>query len=167
MTDFAAARAVLAKDPDNRDAQRALAVRLYKLGDVKLKAGDVSGALHVVSREPRYRARNSTVLARSALRWVSTEKLGDAKLAIGDTAGAVAAFERGLALAKTRAGEEPNNPEAARDLSISLTKVAALARTRQDYKGALEITTRRSASGAISPPSMKATSSRGAISRSR
>ena len=40
-----AAQAVVAKQPDNRDAQRALAVSLYKLGDVKLKAGDAAGAL--------------------------------------------------------------------------------------------------------------------------
>ena len=133
---LAAARAVLANDPGNRDAQRALAVGLYKLGDVKLKAGDVSAAL-TSYQESLDTAEKLDGPGAQRARWVSTEKLGDAKLAIGDTAGAVAAFERGLALAKTRAGEEPNNPEAARDLSISLTKLAALARTRQDYKGAL------------------------------
>lgn len=134
---LAAARAVVTKQPDNQGAQRALAVGLYKLGDVKLKAGDAGAAL--ASYQASFdAAQKLSGLGARRVQWVSTEKLGDAKLASDDVPGAVAAFEQGLALAKARASEEPDNPEAARDLSISLAKVAALARAQQNYTDALK-----------------------------
>lgn len=134
---LAAARAVAAKQPDNQDAQRALAVSLYKLGDVQLKAGDAAAALQSYQHSLDTAGKLAGSGAQRVL-WVSTEKLGDAKLAESDLPGALAAFEAGLSLAKTRATDEPANPEAARDLSISLAKVGALQRAQQNYAGALK-----------------------------
>jgi tetratricopeptide (TPR) repeat protein len=70
--------------------------------------------------------------------WVSTEKLGDAKFAQKDLPGALAAFEDALSIAKERAAEEPDNPEAQRDLSLSLSSVAALERAQRNYSEALK-----------------------------
>lgn len=136
-----AAQAAVAKEPGNDDAQRALAVGLYKLGDVKLKAGDPAGALQSYEQSfdvaRRLAEREQTSAARRLL-WVSTGKTGDAKLAGKDAAGAFAAFEQALALARSRAGAEPDNPEAKRDLSISLTKLGAVQRVQQHYVEALK-----------------------------
>ena len=60
--------------------------------------------------------------ASQRLLWVTLQKVGDAKLAGKDLTGALAASEEGLSLAKARAADEPTNPEAARDLSISLPR---------------------------------------------
>ena len=62
-----AAKAVVAKEPDNGDAQRALAVSLYKLGDVKLKAGDAAGALqdYQQSHDTRGRSPRANVKLRA------------------------------------------------------------------------------------------------------
>ena len=133
---LAAARAVVAKQPDNQDASGALSVSLYKLGDVQLKAGDPAAALQSYQQSLDTARKLDGPGARRVL-WVSTEKLGDAKLAENDLPGALAAFETGLSLAKTRATDEPANPEAARDLSISLAKVGALQRVQQNYAEAL------------------------------
>ena len=135
-----AAKAVVAKEPDNEDAQRALAVSLYKLGDVKLKAGDAPGALQSYQQShdaARTLAERGGKGASQRLLWVTLQKVGDAKLA-NDLAGALAAFEEGLSLAKARAADEPTNPEAARDLSLSLSRVAALQRAQQNYADALK-----------------------------
>ena len=135
-----AAKAVVAKEPDNEGAQRALAVSLYKLGDVKLKAGDASGALQSYQQSQdaaRTLAERGGKGASQRLLWVTLQKVGDAKLA-NDRAGALAAFEEGLSLAKARAADEPTNPEAARDLSLSLSRVAALQRAQQNYADALK-----------------------------
>jgi tetratricopeptide (TPR) repeat protein len=134
---LAAARTVATKEPDNQDAQRALAVSLYKLGDVQLKAGDAAGALQTYQQSLDTARKLAGSGARRVL-WVSTEKLGDAKLAQKDLPGALAAFGEGLSLAKARAAEEAANPEAARDLSISLAKVASLQRAQQQYNEALK-----------------------------
>ena len=138
---LAAAKAVVAKAPANQDAQRALAVSLYKLGDVQLKAGDASAALQSY-QQSRATAQKLGDTQQSAaarrLLWVSTGKLGDAKLAQKDIAGALAAFEEALSLARARETGEPSNPESSRDLSISLAKVASLHRAQQQYPEALK-----------------------------
>ena len=138
---LAAAQAVAAKDPENADAQRALAVSLYKLGDVRLKAKDAAGALKLYQESldtaGKLAEREQSYAARRLL-WVSTEKLGDAKLAGKDLPGAIAAFEDGLSLSRTRAAEQPENSEASRDLSISLAKVGAVQRAQGELPGALK-----------------------------
>jgi len=138
---LAAAQTVAAKEPDNQDAQRALVVSLYKLGDVKLKAGDASVALQSYQQShntARTLAEHDRGGASQRLLWVTLQKVGDAKLAEKDVMGALAASEEGLSLAKARAVAEPMNPEAARDLSISLAKVASLQRAQQKYAEALK-----------------------------
>lgn len=139
---LAATRAVVAKNPESADATRALAVSLYKLGDVRLKAGDPAGALQS-NQESLDTARRFAEFERSSaaqrLLWTSTEKVGDAKFAMKDLAGALAAFEDSLSLARARSAKEPANPEASRDLSISLAKVASVHRAQQHYTEALQI----------------------------
>ena len=138
---LAAAQAVTDKDLENADGQRALAVSLYKLGDVKLKAGDTADALqsfhesHDIARRLAGREGNGPT---QRLLWVTLQKVGDAKLTMKDLPGARVAFEDGLTLAKARATDEPSNPEAGRDLSISLAKVAALQRAQEHYGEALK-----------------------------
>jgi tetratricopeptide (TPR) repeat protein len=130
---LAAARMVAAKDPENVDGQRALAVSLYKVGDVKLKAGDTAGALqsyqesHDTAR--RLAAREGSGAAQRLL-WVTLQKIGDVKFTLKDLPGALAAYEAGLSLTRARATKEPSNPEANRDLSISLTKIGAVQRSQ-------------------------------------
>ncbi len=137
---LAAARAVAVKDPENIDAQRALAVGLYKVGDVKLKEGDTGGALqsYQESRDTARRLadREGNGIAQRLL-WVALQKVGDAKLTMKDLPGALAAYEEGLSLARTRATKEPSNPEANRDLSISLAHVGAVQRAQRRYTQAL------------------------------
>ena len=98
---------------------------------------------------------------------MTLQKVGDAKLAGKDLTGALAASEEGLSLAKARAAEEPTNPEAARDLSISLAKVASLQRAQQNYAEALKTYDQALGIRRDLATRMKATSSPGATSRWR
>ena len=138
---LAAARTVADKDPGNLDAGKALVVSLYKLGDVRLKAGDTAGALQSYQESLDTAAKLAAQEQSPAVRrllWVSTQKLGDAKLAEKDFNGALTAFQDGLSLAQTRAGAEPDNPEARRDLSVSLAKVGVLQKAQGQFPEALK-----------------------------
>jgi eukaryotic-like serine/threonine-protein kinase len=138
---LAAARTVADKDPGNLDAGKVLVVSLYKLGDVRLKAGDTAGALQFYQESfdtaAKLAAQEQSPAVRRLL-WVSTQKLGDAKLAAKDFNGALTAFQDGLSLAQTRAGAEPDNPEARRDLSVSLAKVGVLHKAQGQFPEALK-----------------------------
>ena len=128
---LAAAQAVVAKQPDNRDAQRALAVSLYKLGDVRLKAGDAVGALQSYQQSldtARTLAEGDREGASQRLLWVTLQKIGDAKLAAKDLTGALAASEEGLSLAKARATAGTHEP-GSRPRSLDQPRQGRLAAT--------------------------------------
>ena len=137
---LAAAQAVAAKDPSDPDAQKALAISLYKLGDVKLRTNNVARALGLYQdslNTAQSLAKRDQDYAVQRVLWVSTGKVGDAKFAAEDQQGALGSYEAALALARTLANKNPSNPEAARDLSISLTKIGAVRRAQGRYAEAL------------------------------
>jgi tetratricopeptide (TPR) repeat protein len=138
---LAAARMAADKDPGNLEAGKALVVSLYKLGDVRMKAGEIAGALQSYQESLDHAAKLAAQDQSPAVRrllWVSTEKVGDARLAEKDFNGALTAFQDGLSLTQTRAGVEPDNPEARRDLSVSLAKVGAAQKARGQFSEALK-----------------------------
>jgi tetratricopeptide (TPR) repeat protein len=137
---LAAARRAVALAPDNAEAERALVTGLYKLGDTKLKAGDAVAALAAYQESlgaaKALAARDDSYAAQRVL-WVATEKTGDAKFAAKDADGALASYQDGLALARALAKQERSSLEAKRDLSISLTKLAAALRAQGKFADAL------------------------------
>jgi hypothetical protein len=84
----------LARDKGNAEAQRNLAVSLWKIGDVKLWMGDGAGAL--AAYEESLAIRRDLAKDKSNARAqrdlsISLEKIGDIKLRAGDAAGALTA----------------------------------------------------------------------------
>ena len=88
--------------------QRAIAVSLGKISDVKRDAGDAAGALAADEEELAIARRllapdpGNTESLRDVA--IALERLGGLKLSAGDTAGALAAYDEGLAIRRKLSG---------------------------------------------------------------
>ena len=125
-----AIRRELAKaDPNDEDWQRAIAVSLGKISDVKRDAGDAAGALAAAEEELAI-ARRLLAPDPGNTEWqrdvaIALERLGGLKLSAGDVAGALAAYEEGLAIRRRL----PRSMRATRSGSATLPSVSARSAT--------------------------------------
>jgi tetratricopeptide (TPR) repeat protein len=107
-----------------------VAVSLNKLGDVRLRAGDLAGALAAyqegldIARKLAAQDQGNAQAQRDVS--VSLNRLGDVKLQGGDRAGALAAYQEGLDIARKLAAQDQGNALAQTDLVFSLYKVSTV-----------------------------------------
>ena len=114
---------------------------LERLGDVKLKGGDKTGALAAyqeslgIARKLAAQDQGNAQAQRDVpLRLVM---LGDVKLQAGDQAGALAAYQESLDITLKLAAQNQGNAEAQRDASVSLERIGDVKLRGGDQAGAL------------------------------
>jgi tetratricopeptide (TPR) repeat protein len=130
----------LADNPDDLEAQTALATCFDRQGDLALKMGNREAACtsfqkslqitrRLLARKPQ------DPMAESNLT-VGLEKLGDASLQLGRTPAAQSAYEECLKIRRRRAAADPQNAKAQRDLSLTYTRLGNLWVQLQDARQA-------------------------------
>ncbi len=128
-------RAMVAADPHDAPARRALAVGLNKVGDLVGRRGDTAKALalyreSLALREALAPADPRNVLARSDLVG-SYLRIGDVMARTGDDAGALTQYRLALPILEALAARDAASPAGAADLQGAVARLAMLeARTR-------------------------------------
>lgn len=127
-------------NPDDKFAQRGVAVALSKLGEALMATGDLAGA------QARFKASVEVcerLLQTSAgpepdrrLLSVTLQLHGEALFASGDLAGARSRFESSLKLRESLAAAKPKSIEAQRDVSDTLIKLGEVLQATGDLPGA-------------------------------
>ena len=103
---------------------------LAKVGEVRLDADDLQGALSAYEESLAIRRKLATADPGN-LMWqrdvsVGLNKVGDARTDFGDRAGALAAYEEGLAIRRKLAASDPGNAQWQADLAVSLYNVSTV-----------------------------------------
>jgi eukaryotic-like serine/threonine-protein kinase len=113
--------------PENKKAQRDLAISYDGLGEITLMLGQAAEALALYRkglaiRQDLAKADPADTEAQRDLS-ISCNKTGEALLRLGQVARARELYQRGLTVREALARSAPANAEAQRDLSVSYTKL--------------------------------------------
>jgi tetratricopeptide (TPR) repeat protein len=120
------------RDPNSTSRHLNVAESLEKIGELKLAAGDIDGAL-VAYREMLSIDRVLVTTDGSNSEWQrnllrSLERFGDVTLAVGDKVAAVAAYEQSVGLRRRLAASGERDTQWQKELSASLEKIRRLMR---------------------------------------
>ncbi len=136
---LAITRALVAKEPNNDQWQRDVAISLNNVGAVRWDQGDLAGALAahreslailraLEAKQPGGYQRDMTV---------PLGMIGDVMAAQGDLSGALAAYREFLAISRALAAKTPDVLVLHRDVSVALNKTGDMLVAQGDRDGAL------------------------------
>ena len=136
---LAITRALVAKEPNNDQWQRDVAISLNNVGAVRWDQGDLAGALAahreslailraLEAKQPGGYQRDMTV---------PLGMIGDVMAAQGDLSGALAAYRKFLAISRALAAKTPDVLVLHRDVSVALNKTGDMLVAQGDRDGAL------------------------------
>jgi tetratricopeptide (TPR) repeat protein len=136
-----AARARIAKDPEDDSALSALIVWLDRQVQHEMDRGTLDRALRA-AEDSVLLERRRTGRDPQRAEWlhnlaVGLDAVGDVHLARGDIDRAMAAYEESLSLKMRLLARDPERAEWARDISVSLNRVGDIRRARGDIDRAL------------------------------
>jgi tetratricopeptide (TPR) repeat protein len=137
---------LVAKDRDNAQWQRELALSFNRIGEVLTQSGRHDDALKMfeLALEIRQRLADAQPENNDAKRdlAVSHERIGDAQLATDEAEGALRSYRIALSIREALLAGEPKNGEWERDLSVSLEKLGDANFQIGDFKSSLDFYTK-------------------------